>query len=125
MAFTSGLRHAGSDSGHSVQIRLTSGQIRHVRLYNRPGNDMLSHKGDLWKINFSSFGFSDSCVTISEIQNVAITESSNDGWNIESIATFVKDSAGGVQVLTQDLDVYHWIDGNGHHSHRRLDLTLA
>lgn len=125
MAFTSGVAHAGSDNGHSVQVRLSGGQTRHVRLYDRPGDDMLAHKGDLWKISFSSFGFSDSCIQIGEIQQVAITERSNDGWNIESIVTLVKDSSGGVQTLTQDLDVYRWIDGNDHYSHRRLDLTLA
>ena len=44
-------------------------------------------------------------------------------WNIESIATFVKDTAGGFEVLTQDFDVYRWVDGDGDSSHRRFDLT--
>ena len=84
---------------------------------------MRKNKGDLWKVSFSSFGFS--CVKIGQIANVAIIESSNDGWNIESIATFVKGSGGGFQVLTQDFDVYRWIDGDGDSSHRRFDLTRA
>ena len=124
MAFTSGIRNAGSDAGHTVEV-LASGHVRNVRLYDRPGNDMLAHKGDLWKINFSDFHFTDSCIRIDEIRRVSIIESSNDGWNIDSIVTLVKDSYGGIQVLTQDLDVNRWIDGNGHHSHRRFELTLA
>ena len=122
MAFTSHHAHAGSDAGHAVEIRANN-HVRHIRLYDRPGDDMLSHKGDLWKINIADFHFSDPCITINEIQNVYIVERSNDGWNIESIATFVRDSNGGVQVLTQDLDVFRWIDGDGHHTHTRFELT--
>ena len=56
---------------------------------------------------------------------MSIIESSNDGWNIDSIVTLVKDSGNGIQVLTQNLDVNHWIDGDGHHTHRHFELTLA
>ena len=108
MAFTSGVASAGSNSHHSVEI-LSNGVVRHMRLYDRPGDDMLSHKGDLWKINFSNFHFSDPCITLGEIQSVSIIESNNDGWNIDSIVTLVKDSGDGIQVLTQDLDVNRWI----------------
>lgn len=125
MAFTSGRDHAGSDDGHSVQIQLKNSDIQHVRLYDRPGDDMQKNKGDLWKIDFSKFGFSDSCIKKSKIKSVAITESSNDGWNIESIATFIEDTAEGLQILTQDFNVYRWIDGDGSASHRRFDLTFA
>lgn len=51
MAFTSGFQHAGSDIGHSVQLQ-ANGEVRNIRLYNLPGNDMLENKGDLWKIKF-------------------------------------------------------------------------
>ena len=77
MAFTSGRDHAGPDDGHSVQIPLKSGEIRHVQLYDRPGDDMRKNKGDQWKVSFSSFGFS--CVKTGQIANVAIMKSSDDG----------------------------------------------
>ena len=54
MAFTSGVANAGSDAGHTVEIQ-ASGVVRNLQLYDRPGNDMLSHKGDLWKIFFLIF----------------------------------------------------------------------
>ena len=124
MAFTSGINNAGSDTHHTVEVQ-ASGHVRNLRLYNRPGNDMLEHKGDLWKINFSDFHFTDQCIRIEEIRRVSILEAANDGWNIDSIVTLVKDSQGGIQVLTQDLDVNRWIDGDRHHSHRRFELTFA
>lgn len=86
---------------------------------------MLANKGDLWKIHFPEFHFTDTCIRISEIRQVSIIESSNDGWNIDSIVTLVRDSSNGVQVLTQNLDAYRWIDGDSHHTRRRFGLTMA
>lgn len=74
---------------------------------------------------FPTFGFTDDCITIEEIQGVAIISKSNDGWNIDSIVTLVSDSSGGVQVLTHDLDLDRWIDGNGPSSQQRFNLTFA
>ena len=123
MAFTSGRRNAGSDDGHTVEI-LAGGYVRNLRLYNRPGDDYAKHKGDLWKFNIDSFYFPFSCLTISKIQTVSIIESSDDGWNIDSIVTLVGVN-GSFKVLTQDLDVNRWIDGDGHYTHRRFALTFA
>ena len=125
MAFTSGASGAGSDSGHAVEVQLTSGQVQSLPLYDRPGNDMLEHKGDLWKISFTDFHFFDGCITIQEISGVAMKQNSNDGWQIDSIVTFVKDVYGGSQLLTQNLDAFRWIDGDGAYSSRRFPLTLV
>ncbi len=129
MAFTSGIHSAESNAestgGHAVEIVITGHHARNVRLYNRPGDDMMLHKGDLWKINITDFHFPDSCINITEIQRVSIIETDFDGWNIESIVTLVKDSGGGVQMLTQNLDVNRWIDGDGHYTSRRFELTFS
>ena len=124
MAFTSGHVHGGSDTSHAVEMRV-NGVTRKRVLYDRPGDDMFNHKGDLWKINFSHFGFTDRCIRLSEIDALYIVENNDDGWNIVSVATFVEDVHGGVQVLTQDLEVNRWIDGDGLPSHRRFKLTKA
>ena len=123
MAFTSGVNHAGSDAGHAVEI-VADGHVRNLELYDRPGNDYYQHKGDLWKYDLARFNFPISCLTISKIQKVSIIENSNDGWNIDSIVTLVG-SSGRFQVLTEDIDVNRWIDGNDHHTYRRFRLTFA
>ena len=124
MAFTSGVDDAGSDTSHIIEVQ-TIGQVRNLVLYDRPGDDMQKNKGDLWKIDFSDFHFTDGCITIGEISGVSIVENGNDGWNIDSIVTMVKDNRGGVEALTQDLDVFRWIDGNDLPEYRRFNLALA
>ena len=123
MAFTSGINNAQSDSAHSVEI-LAGGHVRDLRLYNLPVDEHSQNKGDLWKYNITSFNFPFSCLNISKIQKVYIIESSNDGWNIDSIVTLVG-AGGSFQVLTQDLDVNRWVDGDGHITRRRFELTFA
>ena len=124
MAFTSGLGEAESDISHSIQIQL-NGVVRTLSLYDRPGDDFQANKGDIWDIGFSSFGFSDSCIRIPEIDRVSIVENGNDGWNIGTIMTLVSDSRN-YQVLTQDFGVNRWIDGDdAYPAHRRFDLNFA
>lgn len=125
IAFTSGVRdgHAGA-AVHNIELQ-ANGDVRHLRLYDRPGNDALAHKGDLWEFPISQFRFSDGCITVGEIRRVFIVEGSTDGWNIESIVTLVRDSHGGVGLLTQNFHVNRWIDSNRHHTHTRFELTKA
>ena len=124
MAFTSGLSDAGSDSNFSVQIQL-NGEVRASLLYDRLGNDFYSKKGDLWDFLFSSFGFSESCIKISEIERMSIVDSGieSDDWNVETIVTLVGDLSNNYQVLTHDFDVNRWI--SGHNTDRRFDLNFA
>ena len=124
MAFTSGVDDADSDTSHIIEVQAI-GQVRNLVLYDRPGDDMQKNKGDLWKIDFSDFHFTDGCITISKISGVSIVENGNDGWNIDSIVTMVKDNHGGVEALTQDLDVFYWIDGNDLPKYRHFDLVFA
>ena len=119
--------NAGSDSDFSVQIQL-NGEVRTSLLYDRLGNDFQFNKGDLWELLFSSFGFSENCIKISEIERISIVDSGieSDDWNIETIVTLVDDSSNNYQVLTHDFDVNRWINGHNTDSeHRRFDLNFA
>ena len=117
MAFTSGLSDAGSDSDFSVQNQL-NGDVRTSILYNRPGNDYFPNKGDLWDLSFPLFGFSESCIKISEIERISIVDSGIElhDWNVETIGTVVGDLSNNYQVVSNNFDVNRWI--NGHSSYR-------
>ena len=125
MAFTSGMTnaHVDDDDGHAVEI-MAAGDVRSLQLYNRIGDDYSRNKGDLWKYDIASFNFPSSCVTISDIERVSIIESSNDAWNIASIVTLVG-ADGSFKVLTKDLNVNRWIDGNSEDAYRSFGLTFA
>ena len=119
--FISGVKHAGSDDSPYISVRVGY-RAKHVKLYDRPGNDMLSNKGDLWKITINSFGFSDRCIVKSDISEVTIEAGGNDGFHIESIMTVLH---GGqkFEVLTANMHVNRWIDGNGSTYQRKFTLT--
>ena len=117
MAFTSGRRGGSSDTSHGIQLQY-SGGVQTMALYDRPGDDYMSNKGDLWELTLSG------CIKIRDLKRVSIVEDGNDGWNIESIVTLVSDSSSNIQLLTQDFDVNCWIDGNSAKSHEQLDLTI-
>ena len=123
MAFTSGVADAQSDKGHSVQIR-AAGQTRSALLPNLPGDDYYQHKGDLWKMSFSSHFHFNGCIHVQDIEDIAIEEHSNDGWHIESIVTFLR-SGGYYQLASVNMEVNRWIDGDGHYSSVRFDLNLV
>ena len=41
---------------------------------------------------------------------MAVDANEDDGWNIGSIVTLIQDTDNGIQLLTQDFDVDHWVD---------------
>lgn len=92
-------------------------------------NDYIKLKGDLWELNFNSsggpygLGFED-CVRLKEIRGVSIEEGSDDGWMIESILTLVC-GAGQCVLLTLDLHIERWIDGNSGQYARCYKLTAV
>ena len=124
MAFTSGKRYGGSDEHQGVEIS-ANGETKSTRLPNLPGDDYYKEKGDLWEIPISDFSFSSSCTEISDISNLAIVAINDDGWHIESVATFASDIAGNDTPLSLDLHADRWVDvDNNHPDHARFDLSL-
>ena len=124
IGFTSGLAHADTNDRHSVKIKLTDQETSTSLLPNRPGDDYLMHKGELWTIDFANdFSFTSSCVKKSDIEFIAIIASGNDNWNIETIVTFVK-SGNEYELATTDFEVNRWIDGNGPVDQHKFQLNL-
>ncbi len=127
MAFTSDIHYSGSDGQHHVSLRI-NGNDRKVPLYDRIGNDMKRHHGDMWVYSISSFGFPSgypfTCLTSWDIYSVQIHAGSNDGWNIASIVTLVA-SNDHVELLTTDFNVDRWVDADGNEEHKVFELTRA
>ena len=123
LAFTSGESDSQTDDSAYVMLTLSNNQDKTLQLYDRTGNDYAKNKGDIWKIPLPDFGFSKNCISRSDITGVTLLPGENDGWNIESIVTFLK--AGNTYLqLTQDFNVFRWIDGNGGQRESSFSLTL-
>jgi len=112
MAFTSHLSDAESDDAKYIAINvngksdITSHTL--VKLPDLLGDDYTKNKGDFWKIHIP---YSE-CVTKEDIGEIAIVNSGSDGWNINSIVTFVTPDQFAHQwaLSSVDLSVYQWID---------------
>ena len=124
MAYTSDKLFSGSDQKHRIEIQ-ANGLTKTEDLPDLPENDFSPSKGDLWKLSISSyFGFT-GCITKNDIQSIAILAGSNDGWNIDSIVTYVASSEHDWELSSVDLDVDRWIDQNSKSSYKGFQLTLV
>ena len=121
MAFTSGLKHAGSDTHHSVGLYVK--EHKYVTLPNNPGDDMTPNKGDLWTIPIEQFGFEEKCIWKDDISNVVIENGGNDGWNIGSIVTMIGEKNTTFALLTANMGVNRWVDGDSGSSRYHFFLT--
>ena len=125
MAFTSTNKHAGSDNLPSLSVKLTSGGEDTLKFPNlKDVNEQTKGKGDLWEFKIARFDFkTDNCITKSDISEVTIHNGGNDGWKIESVVTVLH---GGLSfdLVTADMHVNRWIDGNAEPYRQIYDLTI-
>ena len=122
MGFTSGQIYADTDDRHAVEIQ-AAGQTSKANLPNNPADDSEQHKGDLWKMSFTSDFSFNGCIRKADIEEIAIEEDGNDGWHIESIVTFLK-AGSDYQLATVDIEVNQWIDGDDLTANERFELNL-
>ena len=118
MAFTSDETASGTNTYHGIQLEY-NGMEQNLTLYNRPGIEFEANKGDLWNFSLPS------CTTLHEITGVSVVANGDDGWNIKSIVTWVQDANNMTQLLTEDFDVYRWVDGDDNLDYLRFRLTLS
>ena len=125
MAFTTTNKNAGSDNLPSLSVKLKRGDEETLKFpNNKDVNEQTKGKGDLWEFKITKFDFkTDNCITKSDISEVTIHNGGNDGWRIESVVTILH---GGLRfdVVTADMHVDRWIDGNNGASQQIYDLTV-
>ena len=125
LAYTSNSLHAESDDSPYISITLNNGESQRRQFPDNPGDDMARNGGDLWIIPIDDFHFhSKYCIEKQDIGHVAITPGGNDGWKIKSIITKIQIS-GHYHLLTANLKVERWVDGNGPREERYFPLTIV
>ena len=123
MVQTSSVRHAQTLGEHLFTLQ-AGGVTRSVNL-TTPSGGIVQGKGDLWKLSLKTDFDFPGCVTIKHIQNMALQENHNDGWNIDSIVTFLVVNPYYWALSSVDFDVNRWIDGNGANSAKQFILSLC
>ena len=123
MAFTSGITHSGSDDGKNIHMKI-KGIEKTKRLPNLPGDDYLSNKGDLWKLSLRKFfGFS-GCIKVGDVEEISLLNAGTDGWNIDSIVTYLVADRNTYQQSSIDLDIFRWVDDKVANA-QKVTLTLT
>ena len=94
------------------------------RLPLKGAGDKRRNRSFMWTINIKDFNLADKCISREEIKNVAIVATGVDGWNIATITTFLEDAFENMHFLTEDINVFRWIDADGDDRRRTFDLTF-
>ena len=137
------MKNAGSDNSAYIEVELQNSWKRTVKLYDRVGNDYYPNKGDLWKIQASAFKLIlfrqhcafklwgrchhipvPRCFEKNDIKSVTLVTGGKDGWNIDSVVTYLRINDN-YQVLSQNFNVFRWLDTDNTPSHSKFPLTIV
>ena len=118
---TSTLAPAASSGTHELQVTLTNGEKRNFTLSGLP------EKGEtqLYTFDLDDPAGQMKCVSIFDIESIAINAISTDGWNIESATTVLADSAKRTFTGSIDRNFNAWVDHRDLPKYERLELSLT
>ena len=112
--------HTQADVSHTVELK-ADGSTKTAPLADLPDES----RGNLWKLSLvDDFGFA-TCIRKKDIQGIAIVADDTDGWNIDSIFTYVAANEQCRYLSSFDCDVDRWVDQNSFTSRKRFDLSLV
>ena len=123
MAFTTNTMNSLTTDPPFLELTV-AGETEAIQLTTETGREFQRGQGDMWAFDIDDFGFNQECLEADDVEGVALVEGGTDGWHIASIMTLVLDTDGEYLVLTSDIGIDRWIDGNGSQDIRRLELTL-
>ena len=123
MAFTGTSRNSFTSNPPTIILQVND-EVGKIALPTPTGNEFSPGKGDLWRVDISNFKFTDTCVTKGDVSKITLEETGNDGWLVDSIVTFLR-SDGAFILLSVDIDVNRWIDGNGGTELEQFSLTIV
>ena len=109
-----------ADVAHKIELK-ADGLTNTTALADLPSES----RGKQWKLSLlDDFGFA-GCMRKKDIQGIAILADNNDGWNIDSIVTYVAASEHCRELSSVDFCVDRWVDQNSFPERKRFDLNLV
>ena len=120
LAYTSNIGHSQTSGNHIIELTV-DGLAKTATFTEFPGQS----RGNLWSLSLSDkFGFP-GCIRKKDIQGIALIPGNSDGWNIDSIVTYVASNDYNWELNSVDLDVNRWIDTDSGKFRLRFDLNLV
>ena len=122
LAYTSDIENSQTSGNHEIELTV-NGLAKTATFTNFPGQS----RGNLWSLSLADrFGFpAAACIRKKDIQGIALLPGNSNGWNIDSIVTYMASNGYNWELNSVDLDVNRWIDTNSEESHKRFDLNLV
>ena len=122
---TSTVQYAESSGSHQLEVTLTSGEKRHhyFDITELPGKGQSKlYTFDLVVIDSNG---QMKCVSIFDIESIAINAVSKDGWNINSAVTVFADTAKRTFTGSIDRNINAFVDHEDKPEFDRIELTLT
>ena len=110
-AFTGDLNNAQSAGDYKLEL-IVNGTNNSVTLPDLPGEEKSRARGDLWKLNISSFGFKYDCIHKKDIEEIAIQEKTIDAWHIKSVILLLQDTLDQFYIVSIGININQWLDGD-------------
>ncbi|XP_062514397.1 uncharacterized protein LOC134190007 [Corticium candelabrum] len=85
--------------------------------------NLIAQKGDIWELNVTREENETLCIDRCDVGNMSYRENSNDGWHIDTAFTVAAFSDARYRLLSADVNVRQWVDGNRGERSKQLDLN--
>ena len=118
---TSTLYWAESTGPHQLEVGLSHGEKRYFKLTGIP----YKGKSKLYTFDLDDPARQMRCVSIFDIESIAINAICKDGWNINSATTVLTDTAKRTFTGSIDRNINAWVDHGDKPEYERLELTLT
>ena len=118
---TSEVTYAESSGSHQLEVKLTNSETRDFKLTEIPGKG----QSKLYTFDLDDPAGQMKCVSIFDVESIAINAISTDGWNIESATTVLADTAKRTFTGSIDRNINAWVDHQDLPEYERLELSLT
>ncbi|XP_062513897.1 uncharacterized protein LOC134189595 [Corticium candelabrum] len=126
-AMTSPKMWAGSHDQHRFAFSYkTDGPYLNTTEWLLPSSkgpyNLIAQKGNIWELNVRQESET-LCIDRCDVKNVSYRENSNDGWHIDTAFTVAAFSDARYRLLSADVNVRQWVDGDRDERSKQFDLN--
>ena len=104
-----------------LEVTLVNSEKRRFTLTDIP----LGGQSKLWTFDLDNSQAVMNCVSVFDVNSIALVAASTDGWRVNSTVTILQDSRNRTYTGSIDRNVNTWVDLNSKPERKRRELTLT